>query len=62
MSDRNMKDIRNAVEAVRRAAPKYVMKWLGGTVCVHVVSDISESVREEEMWSHTFGSRIPTWS
>ena len=31
------------------------------TVCVHVLSDISGSVREEE-WSHTFGSRIPTLS
>ena len=28
VSDRNMKDIRKAVEAVRRAAPRYVTDWL----------------------------------
>ena len=47
VSDGNMKDIRKAVEAVHRAAPRYVTDWLwnGWVVLhsyVHVVSDISE--------------------
>ena len=48
-----------AVEAVHRAAPGYVTDWLWSgcwclIVCVHVLRDISESVRE--VWSHTFDS------
>ena len=30
VSDTNMKDIRKAVEAIRKAAPWYIMKWLDG--------------------------------
>ena len=46
VSDRNMKDIHKAVDAVCRVGPRYVTDWLwiGWVVLhsyVHVMSDIS---------------------
>ena len=55
-------NVLKAVEAVHRAAPGTLLtgcEMVGWCliVCVHVLSDISESVREE-VWSHTFDSNF----
>ena len=67
MSNRNMKNSRKAGRLYAglhqgTLLTGYEMAGWCLIVCVHVVSDISESIKEEEVWSHTFGSRIPTWS